>query len=314
MDYVTYLINQIMESKYWQSTAIVLTWDDYGGFYDHVLPPHVDQYGEGFRVPTLVISPWAKPHYIDHTTYEFASMIKLADRIFNIPATELRVIDANDMMNSFDFSRTPLQTLVEPTNFIGPIKSASATCNLPSTTVGMSVICKASVLGSVSTPTGIFSWSTNGAGRFSSHTCRLSRGSCQVRYTPTSSASPVLVTANYGGDKNNAAASGSSSLAVNLKASSATLTCLPGTVSAGSSTSIKCIARVTGYYPTGTVSFSLSGTGSATFVNGNTCTISHGSCAVILKAIASGTLTVKASYAGDLNNLGSHRSHNLIVN
>jgi phospholipase C len=67
MDYVTYLLNQVMQSQYWQSSAIVITWDDYGGFYDHVAPPQVDQYGQGFRVPTLVISPWAKPHYVDNT-------------------------------------------------------------------------------------------------------------------------------------------------------------------------------------------------------------------------------------------------------
>ena len=60
MDYVTYLINQVMQSNSWQSTAIVLTWDDYGGVYDHVAPPQVDKYGEGFRVPTLAVSPWAK--------------------------------------------------------------------------------------------------------------------------------------------------------------------------------------------------------------------------------------------------------------
>ena len=61
MDYVSYLVTQVMESREWSSTAIVITWDDYGGFYDNVAPPQIDAYGEGFRVPTLVISPWAKP-------------------------------------------------------------------------------------------------------------------------------------------------------------------------------------------------------------------------------------------------------------
>ena len=50
MDYVSALVNAIMKSQYWQDTAIVVTWDDYGGFYDHVVPPVIDQYGEGFRV------------------------------------------------------------------------------------------------------------------------------------------------------------------------------------------------------------------------------------------------------------------------
>ena len=67
MDYVSYLVNQVMQSQYWQSSAIIITWDDYGGFYDHVPPPQVDADGLGFRVPALVISPWAKHGFIDHT-------------------------------------------------------------------------------------------------------------------------------------------------------------------------------------------------------------------------------------------------------
>jgi len=127
MDYVTYLVNQIMQSQYWQSTAIVITWDDYGGFYDQVPPPQVDQYGEGFRVPTLLISPWAKPHFIDNTTYEFASMIRLADTLFSIPPATQRVVAASDMMNSFNFSQAPLAPLVEPDDVVGPVNVTTIT-------------------------------------------------------------------------------------------------------------------------------------------------------------------------------------------
>jgi len=127
MDYVTYLVNQIMQSPYWQSTAIVITWDDYGGFYDQVPPPQVDQYGEGFRVPALVISPWAKPHFIDNTTYEFASMIRLADTLFSIPPATQRVVAANDMMNSFNFSQAPLAPLIEPDDVVGPVNVTTIT-------------------------------------------------------------------------------------------------------------------------------------------------------------------------------------------
>lgn len=125
MDYVAYLINQVMQSQYWQSTAIVLTWDDYGGFYDHVPPPQVDQYGEGFRVPTLVISPWAKHHFIDNTQYEFGSFLKLAEETFNLPSLGTRDAKANDMMNSFDFNQAPQSGLVEPANFVGPAQSST---------------------------------------------------------------------------------------------------------------------------------------------------------------------------------------------
>jgi len=127
MDYVTYLVDQVMQSQYWQSTAIVITWDDYGGFYDQVPPPQVDQYGEGFRVPTLVISPWAKPHYIDNTTYEFASMIKLADTLYSIQPDAPRVVAANDMMNSFNFSQAPQPPLIEPDDVVGPVTVTTIT-------------------------------------------------------------------------------------------------------------------------------------------------------------------------------------------
>ena len=120
MDYVAYLVNEVMESPAWSSTAIVITWDDYGGFYDHVPPPQIDKYGEGFRVPTLVISPWAKPHYIDHTEYEFGSLLRLAEVNFNLPTLGGRDATANDMMNSFNFSQTPRGPLIVPADFVAP--------------------------------------------------------------------------------------------------------------------------------------------------------------------------------------------------
>jgi phospholipase C len=120
MDYVASLVNAVMNSSYWDSSAIVVTWDDYGGFYDHVAPPQVDAYGEGFRVPTLVISPWARHHFIDPTTYEFASLLRLAEDNFGLPTLGKRDVNASDMMNGFDFSQTPQPPLIEPGNFIGP--------------------------------------------------------------------------------------------------------------------------------------------------------------------------------------------------
>ncbi len=132
MDYVAYLVNQVMQSQYWQSSAIVITWDDYGGFYDHVPPPQIDAFGEGFRVPTLVISPWAKHGFIDHTQYEFASLLKLTEHNFNLPTLGVRDVNANDMMNSFDFNQAPQLPLIEPTNFVGPA-TVSTTAEITAT-------------------------------------------------------------------------------------------------------------------------------------------------------------------------------------
>jgi phospholipase C len=123
MDYVSYLVNAVMKSSAWQSTAIVVTWDDYGGFYDHVPPPQVGNDGEGFRVPTLVISPYAKHGYVDHTPYEFSSLLSLVEGNFGLPSLGQRDsvgIGKNDMMNSFDFNQKPQPALMEAGNFVGP--------------------------------------------------------------------------------------------------------------------------------------------------------------------------------------------------
>ena len=82
MAYVTRLVNAAMQGPDWDSTAIFLTWDDWGGFYDHVVPPRVDGNGYGLRVPGLVISPYAKPGYIDHTTLSFDSYLRLIEDRF----------------------------------------------------------------------------------------------------------------------------------------------------------------------------------------------------------------------------------------
>ena len=101
------LMNTLMRSRYWRNTAVFLTWDDFGGFYDHVVPPHVDVMGFGPRVPLLVISPWAKRGYIDHTTYEFSSVVTFIERLFGIHSLSPRDARAHSMMNAFDFSHRP---------------------------------------------------------------------------------------------------------------------------------------------------------------------------------------------------------------
>jgi phospholipase C len=100
-------VNAIMRSKYWKDTAIIITWDDFGGFYDHVEPPHYDVMGLGPRVPLLIISPWAKEGYIDSTTYEFSSVLKFIETLHGLEPLTKRDRRANDMMNAFDFDQEP---------------------------------------------------------------------------------------------------------------------------------------------------------------------------------------------------------------
>jgi phospholipase C len=94
-----------MNSKYWKNTAIFLTWDDFGGFYDHVAPPHIDEMGLGPRMPLLIISPWAKQGFVDSTTYEFSSVLKFIETVYNLPTLTNRDAAASNMLNAFDFSQ-----------------------------------------------------------------------------------------------------------------------------------------------------------------------------------------------------------------
>jgi phospholipase C len=80
--YVTGLINTIMQSPAWKSTAIFLVWDDWGGMYDHVRPAHVDQNGYGIRVPALLISPYARRGYVDHQTLSSDAYAKFIEEDF----------------------------------------------------------------------------------------------------------------------------------------------------------------------------------------------------------------------------------------
>ncbi|MGH2442168.1 MAG: phospholipase C, partial [Chloroflexota bacterium] len=98
-------INAVMGNpSLWAHTAIVLTWDDYGGFYDHVRPPRgpnpYDMYG--FRVPAIVISPWSRPGFIDHHTYNFASLLTFAERVFHLPALNRNDATAGDLFHSLN--------------------------------------------------------------------------------------------------------------------------------------------------------------------------------------------------------------------
>jgi phospholipase C len=106
------IINAIMQSEFWNSTAIFLTWDDWGGYYDHVAPPHLDYFGLGMRVPMIIISPYANAKTVVHTQYEFASVLKFAEKTFGLPQLTRRDEKANDMMDAFNFAQSPLKPLV----------------------------------------------------------------------------------------------------------------------------------------------------------------------------------------------------------
>lgn len=84
-DWTTSMIDDVERSPEWKNTVIVLLWDDFGGFYDHVRPPKEGPYMLGPRVPLLVISPFARPHFVDHTQYDFRSIVKFVEQTFHLP-------------------------------------------------------------------------------------------------------------------------------------------------------------------------------------------------------------------------------------
>lgn len=107
MGYTTALVNALMKSRYWRSTLLVITWDDYGGFFDHVPPPQVDRYGYGLRVPTILISPYARAGYIDHTRYDFTSVLKMIETQFDLKPLTARDAEANILGKSLNMFQRP---------------------------------------------------------------------------------------------------------------------------------------------------------------------------------------------------------------
>ncbi|MFI5035316.1 MAG: alkaline phosphatase family protein [Acidimicrobiales bacterium] len=129
--YVTAIVNAAMESPDWSSTAIFLTWDDWGGFYDHVNPPAIDANGYGLRVPSIVISPYAKRGYVDHQTLSSDAYLKfIEDDFLNgarlDPATDHRPDPRPDvrenqpflgnLANDFNFTQRPRPPILLATN------------------------------------------------------------------------------------------------------------------------------------------------------------------------------------------------------
>jgi len=112
--WVASVVNAIGQSQYWPTTAIVVVWDDWGGFYDHVPPPFFDNYGGlGFRVPMLIVSPYAREtsptqaSYVSHTQYEFGSILKFVEDTFGLGRLYTTDSRSSSIVDSFDFTQSP---------------------------------------------------------------------------------------------------------------------------------------------------------------------------------------------------------------
>ena len=105
--WVAALVNAIGASSLWPHTVIFILWDDWGGWYDHVAPPIYDSYEYGFRVPLIVVSPYAKRAYVSHVTHDFGSILKFVETNFNLPSLGYADARADDLSDCFDFNQTP---------------------------------------------------------------------------------------------------------------------------------------------------------------------------------------------------------------
>ena len=117
-EFVTSLILALMQSKYWQDSVLILTYANSGGWYDHVRPPYREegQRQNGFRVPALIISPYAKRGYVDSTLYDSGSILRFIEYLFNIPSHPSH-ITANNMLNAFDFESSPREPFIPPMSY-----------------------------------------------------------------------------------------------------------------------------------------------------------------------------------------------------
>jgi phospholipase C len=121
--WVASVVNAIGNSQYWSNTAIIIAWDDWGGWYDHVAPPILNSYEYGFRVPLIVVSPYAKAGFVSHTTHDFGSILNLIENVFRLPKVAPGVsptyadeLTTDDLSDCFDFTQTPLtfKTIAAP--------------------------------------------------------------------------------------------------------------------------------------------------------------------------------------------------------
>jgi len=126
--WVTQVVNAIGSSQYWSNTAIIITWDDWGGWYDHVSPSSiVSSYEYGFRVPMIVIAPYGKTQYISHTNHDFGSILKFVESTFGLPSLGRVDAKADDLSDFFDFTKsaTTFQAITPPSNTAACISDTS---------------------------------------------------------------------------------------------------------------------------------------------------------------------------------------------
>jgi phospholipase C len=112
--WVSKVVNAVGKSPYWKSTAIVVVWADWGGWYDNAPPAQINYTSLGFRVPMIVVSPYARPSYVSHTHYDFGSILKFMEQTFDLGSLGTTDRSAASMEDVFDFTQTPIEFKAAP--------------------------------------------------------------------------------------------------------------------------------------------------------------------------------------------------------
>jgi phospholipase C len=116
-NYAVQVLNAAMAGPQWESTAVFLVWDDWGGFYDHVDPPVVERWTDGtpfrygFRVPCIVVSPFARPGFVSHAESSHVSLLRFVETVFSLEPLNERDAAASTMLDCFDFGQAPLPAM-----------------------------------------------------------------------------------------------------------------------------------------------------------------------------------------------------------
>ncbi len=348
------VINAISSNpSLWSSTAVFVTWDEWGGYYDGVVPTQVDPYGFGFRVPLLVISPYAVPgiyYGVNGAQEDFSSFLSTIENNWGLSPLSQRDASELPLWYMFNFNQSPLPALVLPsttlaaypyTNCVntGACKllyttsttvaasSTSITIGVP-TTLTLTTTVADTTTAITSPPTGRVTWSDGGkGGTFSSSSCSLSSissssGSCFVTYTPSLTVtSKITITGTYSGDVTHTTSSGSSSITVNKRSASTTVLASPTSVgSAGMTTLSVTVADASAgspSFPSGTVTWSASVSGGS--FSSTTCTLvaissTQSQCTVTYTApTTAGTVIITAKYNGDSTHKTSSGTSQLTV-
>jgi hypothetical protein len=296
---------QVLRSGAWSSVQTAesygTAWGVAGASQDEAL--QADQVIVGGSLATLSvgITLWSSAASTTSSTATTSSSVTLPPATTTLASTSVTTAGTST-------STQPLTTTNTATT--DPLTTLS--CSLSSVVVGSQARCKVTVAGS--SPTGKVAFSGNGSGKFSAPACSLKKGSCSVKYRPTSAGSTVTLTASYLGDKRNSASSGTFSLAVSKETSRVVLSCSPVSAKVGKTT--RCNAHVEGYSTTGTVTWDQSSTdgGSVAFSPTSCTTTTTGlHCTIAMTGTTVGAVTIQATYSGDSNNEASFRTHSLTI-